>query len=64
MKKVIIFSVNDTDPTNPNFQDYTECPNNDLLVLGLIVGNVVPKSDFFTSRMGTISLLKARHLLM
>ena len=64
MKKVIIFSLNDTDPTNLNFQDYTELPNNDLLALGLIVGNVVPKSGSFTSRTGTISLLKARHLLM
>lgn len=64
MKKAITFSLNDTDPANPNFQDYTECPNNDLLALGLIVGNVVPKSGSFTSRTGTISLLKARHLLM
>jgi hypothetical protein len=64
MKKVIIFSLNDTDPANPNFQDYTECPNNDLLAHGLIVGNLVPKSGSFTSRTGTISLLKARHLLM
>ncbi len=64
MKKVIIFSLNDTDPANPNFQDYTECPNNDLLALGLIVGNVVPKSGSITSRTGTMSLLKARHLLM
>ena len=58
MKKVIIFSLNDTDPANPNFQDYAECPNIDLLALGLIVGNVVPKSGSFTSRTNTISLLK------
>ena len=64
MIKVIIFSLSDTDPANPNFQDYTEYPNNDLLALGLIVGNVVPKSGSFTSRTGTTSLLKARHLLM
>ena len=64
MKNVIILSLNDTDPANPNFQNYTELPNNDLLALGQIVGNVVPKSGSFTSRTGTISLLKARHLLM
>jgi len=64
MKKVIIFSLNDTDPANPNFKDYSELPNNDLSALGRIVGNVVPKSGSFTSRTGTISLLKARHLLM
>ena len=64
MKKVIIFNLNNTDPTNLNFQDYTELPNNDLLALGLIVGHVVPKSGSFTSRTRTLSLLKARHLLM
>jgi hypothetical protein len=64
MKNVIILSLNDTDPANLNFQNYTELPNNDLLALGLIVGNVVPKSGSFTSRTGTISLLKARHLLV
>jgi hypothetical protein len=64
MKKVITFSLNDTDPANPNFQYYSELPNNDLSALGLIVGNVVPKSGSFTSRTGTISLLKAGHLLM
>ena len=64
MKEVIIFSLNDTDPANPNYHDYTECPNNDLLVLDLIVGNVVLKSSSFTSRTDIISLLKTRHLLM
>jgi len=64
MKNVIILSLNDTDPANPNFQNYTELPNNDLLALGQIVGNVVPKSGSFTSRTGTISLLKARHILV
>ena len=64
MKKVIIFSIDYTDPANPNFQDYSELPNNDLLALGLIIGNVVPKSGSFTSRTGTMSLLKARHLLV
>jgi len=64
MKKVIIFSLNDTDPTNPNFQNYTKLPNNDLAAHGRIAGNVVPPSGSFTSRTGTISLLKAGHLLM
>ena len=64
MKKVIIFSLNDTDPANPSFQDYTKLPHNDLSALGLIVGNVVPQSGSFTSRTGIISLLMARHLLM
>ena len=64
MKKVNILSLNDTDTANPNFQDYTELPNSGLLARGLIDENVVPKSGFFTIRMGTISLLKARHLLM
>jgi len=64
MKKVIIFSLNDTGQANPNFQDYTECPNNDLLAHGLIAGNLVPKSGSFANRTGTISLLNARHLLM
>jgi hypothetical protein len=64
MKKVIILSLNDTDPANLNFQSYTELPNNDLSALGLIAGNGVPESGSFTSRTGTISLLKARHLLV
>ena len=64
MKKVNILSPNDTDTANPNFQGYTELPNSGLSARGLIDGNVVPKSGFFTIRMGTISLLKARPLLM
>ena len=64
MKKVHILSLNDTEPANPIFQDYTELPNSDLLALGLIVGNLVPKSGFFTIRMGTMSLLKSQHLSM
>jgi hypothetical protein len=32
-------ACNDTDPANPDFPTYTECPNEDLLALGLIVGN-------------------------
>lgn len=34
-------ACDDTDPSNPEFPDYTECPVDDLLVLGLIVGNNV-----------------------
>ena len=34
-------ACNDTDPSNPDFPTYTECPNDDLLALGLIVGNNV-----------------------
>jgi len=34
-------ACNDTDPANPDFPSYTECPDNNLLVLGLIVGNNV-----------------------
>ena len=64
MKRINILGLNDTGPANPNFQDYTELPNSDLLAPGLIVGNAVPKSGSFTIRMGTISLLKAQHLLM
>jgi hypothetical protein len=64
MKKVDILSLNGTDPANPDFQDCTELPYNDLWALDLIIGNGVPKSGSFTSRTGTISLLKARHLLV
>ena len=32
-------ACNDTDPANPDFPTYTECPSDDLLALGLIVGN-------------------------
>ena len=34
-------ACNDTDPENPEFPDYTNCPDGDLLALGLIVGNNV-----------------------
>jgi hypothetical protein len=34
-------ACNDTDTANPDFPTYTECPNSDLLALGLIVGNNV-----------------------
>jgi hypothetical protein len=32
-------ACNDTDPANPDFPTYTECPDDSLLALGLIVGN-------------------------
>ena len=34
----IVAACNDTDPANPDFPDYTECPDDSLLALGLIVG--------------------------
>ena len=37
-------ACNDTDPVNPDFPTYTECPNDALLALGLIVGNNVYES--------------------
>jgi hypothetical protein len=37
-------ACNDTDPVNPDFPTYTECPNDALLTLGLIVGNNVYES--------------------
>jgi hypothetical protein len=39
-------ACNDTDPANPDFPTYTECPDDDLLALGLIVGtNVYEATD-------------------
>jgi len=34
----VVEACNDTDPENPEFPDYTECPDDPLLALGLIVG--------------------------
>ena len=34
----VVEACNDTDPANPDFPDYTECPDDPLLALGLIVG--------------------------
>jgi len=34
----VLQACNDTDPANPDFPDYTECPDDPLLALGLIVG--------------------------
>jgi len=34
----VVAACNDTDPANPDFPDYTECPDDRLLALGLIVG--------------------------
>jgi hypothetical protein len=39
-------ACNDTDPANPSFPTYTECPEDGLLALGLIVGtNVYEATD-------------------
>ena len=35
----VVEACNDTDPANPDFPDYTECPDDPLLALGLIVGS-------------------------
>ena len=37
----VVEACNDTDPENPDFPNYTECPDDPLLLLGLIVGNNV-----------------------
>jgi hypothetical protein len=34
----VVEACNDTDPANPEFPNYTECPDDPLLALGLIVG--------------------------
>jgi len=34
----VVAACNDTDPANPDFPGYTECPDDPLLALGLIVG--------------------------
>ena len=34
----VVEACNDTDPENPDFPGYTECPDDPLLALGLIVG--------------------------
>lgn len=40
----VIAACNDTDPANPDFPGYTECPGDPLLALGLIVG-----TNFYTA---------------
>lgn len=35
----VVEACNDTDPANPDFPGYTECPDDPLLALGLIVGS-------------------------
>jgi hypothetical protein len=37
----VVEACNDTDPENPLFPEYTECPEDSLLALGLIVGENV-----------------------
>mgnify|MGYP001026172284 CR=1 FL=1 len=43
----VVEACNDTDPPNPEFGNYTECPEDPELMLGLIVGNnlYVPDPD-------------------
>ena len=39
-------ACNNTDPANPDFSSYTECPDDELMALGLIVGeNVYEATD-------------------
>ena len=35
----VIAACNDPDPANPDFPNYTDCPNDPLLALGLIIGS-------------------------
>ncbi len=35
----VVAACNDTDPANPDFPDYTQCPDDPLLALGVIVGS-------------------------
>lgn len=41
----VVAACNDTDPANPDFPGYTECPDDPLLALGLIVGNNLYTAD-------------------
>ncbi len=41
----VVEACNDTDPANPDFPDYTECPDDPLLALGLIVGPNLYKAE-------------------
>lgn len=43
----VVEACNDTDPPNPGFGNYTECPEDPELMLGLVVGNnlYVPDPD-------------------
>lgn len=54
-------ACNDTDPANPDFPIYTECPDDDLLALGLIVGNnVYEATDIGLVRLGEQGKGKSR----
>ncbi len=35
----VVAACNDTDPVNPDFPNYTQCPDDPLLALGVIVGS-------------------------
>jgi len=41
----VVEACNDTDPANPEFPGYTECPDDPLLALGLIVGTNLYTAD-------------------
>ena len=41
----VVAACNDTDPANPDFPGYTECPDDPLLALGLIVGPNLYKAE-------------------
>lgn len=46
-------ACNDTDPANPDFPTYTECPEDGLMALGLVVGdNVYEATDVGFVRFG------------
>jgi len=41
----VVEACNDTDPANPDFPDYVECPDDPLLALGVIVGDNIYEPD-------------------
>ncbi len=45
---MVVEACNDTDPENPLFPGYTECPDDPLLALGLIVGPNLYIADWET----------------
>jgi len=41
----VVAACNDNNTENPDFPDYTECPNDDLLALGLVVGSNIYEAE-------------------
>ena len=41
----VLAACNDNNTANPDFPDYTECPDDDLLALGLIVGQNIYEAE-------------------